>query len=81
MKLLMFSVFDSVSRTYGAPFFSPHVGLASRMFGDELSSSTTSVMTLHPTDFDLFLVGEFDTETGQCVPQTPSLVQQGSNFV
>jgi len=41
------------------PFFVPSVGIAVRQFGDEVGKSD-SPMHGHPSDFELFHLGNFD---------------------
>lgn len=42
-------------------------------------NSRDGLMNFSPKDYDLYKVGEFDTETGQLTPCTPALVVSGSS--
>lgn len=59
MKTKMFSVFDSKAACYGTPFFMPMESMAIRAFSDLVNDGTTLV-SKHPEDFSLFLVGSFE---------------------
>ncbi len=68
MKMLMFSIRDSAADAYGRPFFMTSVGIAIRSFTDEVNrADKENQIYMHPEDFDLFELGEFDDETGRIV--------------
>lgn len=62
MKAL-FSVLDSKSGTYGAPFSSISDGTATRDFQHVVNDPAT-LFCNHSSDFSLYRVGEFDEDTG-----------------
>lgn len=62
----MFSIRDSAADAYGRPFFMSSVGIAIRSFTDEVNrADKENQIYMHPEDFDLFELGEFDDETGR----------------
>lgn len=63
MKLKVFSIFDIKAKAYSNPFFMPHVGMASRAFGDEVNNPQSAI-NKHPEDFALYQVGEYDDLAG-----------------
>lgn len=63
MKLKVFSIFDEKAQVYSNPFFMPHVGQASRSFGDLVSDTSTQVCK-HPEDFKLYQLAEYDDVSG-----------------
>jgi hypothetical protein len=69
----VFSVFDSKAAFFGRPFFDQKEGTAIRNFSDAVndSSNPNNMWFKHPEDFSLFLVGEFDDETGELIPVHP----------
>lgn len=63
MKLKMVCVMDIAVGAFGQPFSVRSIGEATRGFMDEVSKSD-SQLRLHPEDFSLYDVGEFDQDTG-----------------
>lgn len=60
------SVVDQKIETFGLPIFVPHTGAAVRSFTDEVRrQGDDNQLNKHPEDFDLFLLGEFDDQTGE----------------
>lgn len=56
---------DVAVNAFNRPFFVQSLGLACRVFEDEVRrSSPDNPMTAHPADFALFHLGEFDEESG-----------------
>lgn len=80
MKTKCYSVFDTKAAVFGAPFFSPKDGLAVRMFTDLVNDRSTTVGR-HPEDFTLYVVGEFDDETGTIASQKPVALVTASSLV
>lgn len=66
MILGMYSVRDRASVSFGNPMFIPSRGQALRSFSDEVNRvDANNILNTHPEDFDLFYLGDFDTNTGQ----------------
>lgn len=66
MKLKVFSVFDSKAAFFGNPFFDQREASAIRSFGDAVKSNDPmNGFAKHPEDYSLFMLGEFDNETGE----------------
>lgn len=64
MKLFIFCVRDRATDAYGNPMFLVSAGQAVRSFTDEINRpSDDNMLYKHPDDFDLFHLGEFDTQT------------------
>lgn len=61
MKL--FSLFDTVSGTYGFPFSSVNVDTAKRSVSFEVNSKVDSVLSANPHDFVLYCLGDFNQDT------------------
>lgn len=66
MKYKIVSVRDRVAGCFGVPNFVVSSGAAIRAFGDEINrADSKNHFYMHPDDFDLFELGEFDDE--RCV--------------
>lgn len=79
MKLYAVCIRDSAAVAYSAPLFFPALGMAERWFKDECNSSQ-SELAKHPSDYELHLVGGFDTEGGELLPETPRLIARGQDM-
>lgn len=68
MNLIAVSVRDTVADSFGQPVFLPTIALAIRSFRDALlSRDQTNPMCAHPGDYDLYHVGQFDTQEGKFI--------------
>lgn len=81
MILKMFSVLDMKAQFFGQPFFEQQEATAIRSFSDAVndSSNSTNMWNRHPEDFQLYLVGSFDNETGEVVPEVPKALVMASS--
>jgi len=66
----MFSVYDAKAGAYLRPFFADTVGLALRVFGDAVAEEGQP-FALHPEDYTLFHLGQFDQVEGGVVGEAP----------
>ena len=64
MKLQVCSVRDSALDAFSRPFFVPTTGVAVRGFREEANRQGSEVMK-SPADYELFLLGTFDEESGK----------------
>lgn len=62
--LEIFSVYDEKSMAYLTPFFLPNSQLAIRAFSDCVADPNHN-FGAHPSDYTLFFLGYFDSETGE----------------
>lgn len=69
MKFFAVCVRDSAADAYHAPLCFPALGMAERWFRDECRS--TGELAKHPEDYELFLVGTFDSDTGDLISDGP----------
>lgn len=75
MKLKIFAVKDRATDQYGNPMFLISSGQAIRSFSDEINrSDATNQMYAHPDDFDLYWLGEYDTDSGMFQTGVPEQV-------
>lgn len=83
MKLKVCCIRDRAIDTYGNPFFVTAHGQAMRSFVDEINNKNKDGNTLatHPDDFDLYALGEYDTDTGLFDCNAPSMLATGKSCV
>lgn len=75
MKLYMFAVRDRATDQFGTPMFLVASGQAIRSFTDEINrSDAQNQLYQHPSDFDLYALGSFDTDTGEFVSERPTQI-------
>lgn len=75
MNMIICSVFDSVASTFGRPFFVPSRAVAIRTFTDEVNRpDEQSNLYLHPDDFSLFVIGQFDDQSGALLAHPPEVL-------
>jgi len=64
--MLMMSIRDSVSGTYGRPFFETTEATGVRSVSMEVNHvEPSNVLAQNPGDFELFVLGAFDDVTGR----------------
>ena len=68
MLQFVVSVKDRAADVFNRPFFVPHRNVAVRDFTDEVNrSAADNPLNKHPDDFDLYILGTFDDNTGAFV--------------
>lgn len=72
MKRKVFSVYDVKAEAYLQPFFMDTQGLAIRGIS-ECVNDPEHTFYKHTSDYDLFLLGEFDDSSGQFIGEKKSL--------
>ncbi|WGL31287.1 nonstructural protein [Dipodfec virus UOA04_Rod_861] len=76
----IYSIFDKIASVYNTPFFCPGHGVAMRNFNDLVMDPST-VVSRHPSDFELFCLGDFFEDTGNIeVNAQPLFLIRGSEF-
>ncbi len=63
----MFAIYDSAALAYNAPFSFGQMGQAVRAFAD-LASDPNSNISKHPQDYVLFMIGQYNDNTGVMEP-------------
>lgn len=84
MKRSMYAIRDLKAGTFNAPAIMENDAVAIRSFGDLVEDkSKGSLISLHPADFALCKVGEFDIEKGVLIPADGGFIQLavGSDYV
>jgi len=67
MKLNVYSIRDTKSETFAPPFLQKTNGEAERSFR-QLANDEKSQICRYPEDYDLYLLGEYDDNTGKLSP-------------
>lgn len=82
MRYKVLAIRDRAIDAYGQPFYSASVGGAVRSFSDEINNNREgNQLNKHPEDFDLFLLGEFDDNTGEFDITRPAQVAVGKDLL
>jgi len=75
------SIRDRAADAFAVPMFFQSTGQAIRAFADEIKNPReNNNLNKHPDDFDLYLIGEFDDQTGLFKSDRPSQVAVGKDF-
>ena len=66
----IFAIHDAKAHAYMQPFFLPTHEMAQRTFGDCINDPNHN-FGMHPEDYNLFLIGEFNDLTSEIIYCTP----------
>ena len=81
MKLNIYSIYDSAAKAYMSPFFMHNHGLAIRAFSDQVNSQQENQIKNHPEQFTLFMIAEYNDQSGYITPlETPAPLGKGNEF-
>ena len=71
------------AEVFNRPFLVPHRNVAVRDFTDEINrSDPANPLNKHPDDFDLYLVAQFDDNTGAFIAEgAPTVLVRGKDLV
>lgn len=74
---------DRALDVYASPFAARTTADAVRSFTDEVNSDPTrSAVARHPDDYDLYIIGHYEQETGTLHPMAaPELVVRGKDLI
>ncbi len=80
MKQFVFAVYDSKSEMFNQPMFFKAKGEAIRAFQDEANRPESAIFK-HPGDYTLFLIGDYNIDTGLLTPMsTPTSLGLGLEY-
>lgn len=65
----IFAIYDNKAEAFMQPFYATTVGLALRIFADNVSNPE-SILHKNPNDFVIYEIGEFDDQTGEVINWT-----------
>lgn len=80
MTLQMYSIYDRKSEIHQPPLFMHNTGHALRTFTDIFARVDTT-LHMHPSDFQIFHIGEFNDLSAEVKPCTPHLICGGAELV
>lgn len=80
MKMNIYGIFDRAIAAYGRPFFMQTDGQAIRAFHDD-AVSAESVVSKHPEDYSLYIIGIFDDQAGEIEPVSPRCIARAHELV
>ena len=82
MHLFVVCVKDRAAEVFNRPFFVPHRNVAIRDFTDEVNrAAADNQLNKHPDDFDLYLLGEFNDNTGEFSISIPQVLVRAKDVV
>jgi hypothetical protein len=82
MHLFVVCVKDRAAEVFNRPFFVPHRNVAIRDFTDEVNrAAADNQLNKHPDDFDLYLLGEFNDNTGEFSISTPQVLVRAKDVL
>lgn len=83
MIMKVFSVFDAKLATFGRPWFQMTDAAALREFADAVNdgSNPNNQWHSHPEDFSLFVLGQYDDQSGELIPCNPLSLVTASSLV
>lgn len=64
------TIFDHKLKLHSAPFFFTHEGQADRQWSEMVNDPKMNVC-IHPHEFEMFVIGEFNEKTGEYTPHEP----------
>lgn len=79
MPLLLITIKDNAVQAFQPINTVRAKGEAIRGFQDAINNEQNRQLHKHPEDFDLYLVGTFDDETGEITVQKPELIIRGKD--
>lgn len=80
MIIHVFAVRDKKLSSFNPPMFFLTHGHAERAFGDMVNNPEAGDLFNHAEDFDLFLLGSWDSDTGLFTCGVPSFVATASSY-
>lgn len=82
MKKRVYSVRDNKMASFGVPILIDNDAVATRQFGDIITSAGDNVMCKHPADFTLYYIGDYDMTSGKFENvECPVALATGSDFI
>lgn len=82
MKIKMYSIRDRKIASFGNPMFGLHHGGMIRSFSDEVNRvDDKNDLNKHSEDFDLYFLGEFDTDNGMFSTVVPEQIAIGNDVL
>lgn len=80
MILILISIKDRAIQAFQPPFAVRAKGEAMRNFMDAVNDPNNKQLHAHPEDYELYIVGYFDDNTGQITTIDPTLLTVGNEL-
>ncbi|AXH77062.1 MAG: nonstructural protein [Microviridae sp.] len=82
MQLMIVALKDRAADLFGKPFYVRTTAEAVRSLTDE-ANNAESTINKHPEDYDLFLLGSYDEDTGRIEQDVshPSLIVRAQDLI
>lgn len=81
MQLKAYSIRDAKTEIFNTPFYNNTHGEAERNFKSTINDERSQI-NKYPEDFDLYFLGEYDTNTGKMSPlDTPQHMVKAINLI
>lgn len=80
MDYNLYSIFDAATSTFGVPLAQENDATAMRAFAHECMKKE-SLWNSHPTDFVLYQVGVFESNSGDIQTCPPKIICRATDFV
>lgn len=80
MQFTIVSIQDRAINAYVSVQLVRAEGEAIRMFIDAINNPESKNMHKHPDDFDLYVIGKFDDQTGEITAETPRKIGDGKQL-
>ena len=75
MNLMIFAIRDQKTDQFANPMFLITKAHAIRSFADAINEKdANNQLRKHPEDFEMFHLGEYNTNTGEIIPTRPTSV-------
>lgn len=80
MKYILCSIHDRSVNAYQPVYTVRAEGEAIRNFMDAIASEQSGALHKHPDDFDLYVVGSFNDDSGEITPCQPKKIGDGKQL-
>lgn len=80
MKYLIMTIKDRAVEAYQPIACTRAEGEAIRGFQDAINNPQNGILYNHPDDYDLYLLGTFDDETGEITAHAPQKLADGKQM-
>lgn len=77
MILYIMAIKDKATKVFMTPGYAHNIQMAMRDFADSLNNEQ-SPMNKHPHDFELYIVGLYDDNTGEIAADKPECIMTGT---
>lgn len=69
----IYAIKDNKVSTFNKPMVEPHLTVVQRQL-QQVMQNPKSMLAQWPQDYDVYLIGKFDSRTGEVIPSPPTLI-------